>query len=186
MTRTKKTLLAVLGLAFCAVLSASWRVAAYRPLARAMARQTDGAGAQSSLGYPWRGAIHVHTTFSDGAAGVEEVAAAAVEAGIDFLVVTDHNPMRPEQRPDDGWYGSVFVIFAEEISTDQGHLLAFGVPPHTFRFGPTARQALADIRDAGGWALGTRLRRRPGFGRGRDPGAGVHRRASDAVPGGPA
>ena len=153
MTRTKKTLLAVVGLVFCAALIASWRVASYRPLARATAGPTDGAGPPSTLGYPWRGAIHVHTTFSDGAAGVEEVAGAAAEAGLDFLIVTDHNPMRPEQRPDNGWYGGVFVIFAEEISTDQGHLLAFGVPPHTFRFGPTARQALADIRDAGGWAL---------------------------------
>ena len=153
MTRTRKTLLAVVGLAFCAVLIASWRVASYRPLVRAPAGPTASAGPPSTLVYPWRGAIHVHTTFSDGAAGIEEVASAAAVAGLDFLIVTDHNPMRPEQRPVDGWYGSVFVIFAEEISTDQGHLLAFGVPPHRFRFGPTGRQALADIRDVGGWAL---------------------------------
>lgn len=153
MTKTKKTLLTAVGLVLCAALITGWRVASYRPLARSAASPSDGAGPPSILGYPWRGAIHVHTTFSDGAAGVEEVAAAAAEAGLDFVVVTDHNPMRPEQRPDDAWYGSVLVIFAEEISTDQGHLLAFDVAPHTFRFGPTARQALADIRAAGGWAL---------------------------------
>ena len=45
------------------------------------------------------------------------------------------------------------LIVAEEISTEQGHLLALQVGPHRYRFGPAARQAIADIHDEGGWAL---------------------------------
>ena len=39
---------------------------------------------------PVRGAIHVHTRRSDGTATVEEGAAAARRAGLQFVISTDH------------------------------------------------------------------------------------------------
>ena len=41
--------------------------------------------------YEYAGNLHVHTTYSDGAAPHDVVAAAAIRAGLDFLIVTDHN-----------------------------------------------------------------------------------------------
>ena len=35
----------------------------------------------------------------------------------------------------------------------EGHLLVLDVPPHRYRFGPRAREALDDIDELGGWAL---------------------------------
>ena len=44
-----------------------------------------------------RGAFHVHTTRSDGSGTVEEVAAAAQAAGLQFVVLTDHNDFAPRE-----------------------------------------------------------------------------------------
>ena len=38
-----------------------------------------------------RGAVHCHTTYSDGAASVEEMALAAEQLGLDYLTITDHS-----------------------------------------------------------------------------------------------
>ncbi len=38
-----------------------------------------------------RGELHAHTDWSDGAATLEEMAAAAIQAGLDYLVITDHS-----------------------------------------------------------------------------------------------
>ena len=38
-----------------------------------------------------RGVVHVHSTLSDGSGSPEEIVAAAVAAGLDFVVLTDHN-----------------------------------------------------------------------------------------------
>lgn len=147
MTKTKKLLFAIVAIVVLIVALAVVRVASYAPVGevRAVARRGE-------LGYAWRGAIHVHSRASDGAAGIDEIMAAAGAAGLDFVILSDHNPFA-SQRPRSGWFGDVLLIVAEEISTEQGHLLALGTPPRRYRLGPTARQALADIDDEGGWAL---------------------------------
>ena len=148
MTKTKKAVLSISGLVVLLAAVFTIRIASYTPAPGASRTAPDDA-----LGNPWRGAVHVHSTFSDGAAVVDEIMAAAAAAGIDFVILSDHNPLGPQQRPRPGWYGDVLLIVGEEISTYEGHLLALQVMPHRYRFGPSARQALADIADEGGWAL---------------------------------
>jgi hypothetical protein len=72
-----------------------------------------------------RGAWHVHTTRSDGRGTLDEVVAAAREAGLQFVVVTDHNVLAPE---DEGYRDGVLVVAATEASTVYGHVVAVGVP----------------------------------------------------------
>src|SRR5690606_25643630 len=50
------------------------------------------------------GVIHVHTRYSDGAGTVRRVAQAAVRAGLDFVIVTDHDTLAGLENGDDGWY----------------------------------------------------------------------------------
>jgi len=75
------------------------------------------------------GHIHVHTTYSDGSGSFEEVVRAAQEAGLDFLITTDHNVLMPEL---DGRRGSVLVLVGEEVDDEEqeldvNHLLVAGV-----------------------------------------------------------
>lgn len=72
-----------------------------------------------------RGAYHVHTRKSDGRGTLDEVIAAAREAGLQFVIVADHNVLSPE---DAGWRGGVLVIEATEISSPYGHIVGLGLP----------------------------------------------------------
>jgi hypothetical protein len=71
-----------------------------------------------------RGAYHVHTTRSDGQGTTGEVARAAKAAGLDFVVLTDHNDFTP---PAPAWVEGVLLVPGLEISTSAGHLVAFGM-----------------------------------------------------------
>jgi hypothetical protein len=70
-----------------------------------------------------RGAWHVHTTRSDGRGSPTDVAQSARGAGLDFLVLTDHNPRElPTPVREEG----VLLVPGEESSTPFGHLADVG------------------------------------------------------------
>jgi hypothetical protein len=71
-----------------------------------------------------RGAWHVHTTRSDGLGTLDEVVRAARAAGLQFVVVADHNVLTPSEA---GYRDGVLVIEATEISSDLGHVVAVGL-----------------------------------------------------------
>jgi hypothetical protein len=99
-----------------------------------------------------RGAIHVHTTRSDGTGTVQEVAAAAARAGLDFLVLTDHGDGTREPDPPQ-YRDGVLCIDAVEISTYEGHLLALGMPQAPYPIGGEARDVVEDVRRLGGFTI---------------------------------
>jgi predicted metal-dependent phosphoesterase TrpH len=97
---------------------------------------------------------HVHTADSfDSTETVDRVLTAAADAGLDGLVVTDHdgiaNSRAAAARADE--FGLVGIP-GVEVSTADGHLLGIGVedrPPAGLGFAETA----ARIREAGGVAV---------------------------------
>lgn len=88
--------------------------------------------------YRYPGALHMHTTYSDGTGTVAEVAAAAARAGLRWIIITDHDDMRAGAET--GWYADVAVMAGYEITPDRNHFLVFGLDdviskersPHTF------------------------------------------------------
>jgi hypothetical protein len=97
------------------------------------------------------GVIHVHTVHSDGIGDVDDVVAAAKQARLDFVVITDHNDSGLTAR--DGYFDGVLVIVGTEISTRSGHMLALGLPDPAFRFTDDATEVFEDIDHFGGVAL---------------------------------
>jgi hypothetical protein len=71
-----------------------------------------------------RGAWHAHTTRSDGRGTLDEVVAAARDAGLAFVVVTDHDVVTPSEQ---GWRDGVLVIEGQESSTRLGHVVVLGL-----------------------------------------------------------
>ncbi|HSK10003.1 MAG TPA: hypothetical protein VK911_10515 [Vicinamibacterales bacterium] len=100
-------------------------------------------------GTPWRGAFHVHTNRSDGTGTIDEVAAAAARAGLQFVVLADHGDgTRPPEPP--RYLSNVLVIDGVEIGTTGGHYVAVGLPRAPYPLGGEARDVAADVARLGG------------------------------------
>ncbi len=99
-----------------------------------------------------RGAFHVHTTRSDGRGTPAQVAVAAKAAGLDFVILTDHNDF--ELRPPEYVQG-VLLVHGVEISTSDGHLVAFGMsrPLEGVRPWMPPGDAVRAVANAGGTAV---------------------------------
>jgi hypothetical protein len=125
-----------------AAVAVAW-VATRRPLAVEGPAPPDGATR-------WRGAVHVHTSLSDGGGTPEDVAPEARAAGLDFVVITDHNNL--EAKPFEGYRDGVLVLVGTEVSTaSSGHVVGLGLREDpAFRFSGDPSDALDDVRFLGG------------------------------------
>jgi hypothetical protein len=104
---------------------------------------------RSGPGAVVRGVAHVHTTRSDGSGTIAEVALAAARAGLDFIILTDHGDAT--RVPDAPAYRSgVLVLDGVEISTRDGHYLAFGLPAAPYPLAGSARDVVEDVQRLGG------------------------------------
>jgi len=98
------------------------------------------------------GNLHVHTTYSDGTASYEEVAQAARRAGLDFVVVTDHNVWVDGLE---GYYGSVLMLTGEEVHDPRhlpqaNHLLAFDVGTEIAPKASDTQELIDEVNRRGG------------------------------------
>jgi hypothetical protein len=99
-----------------------------------------------------RGAYHVHSQRSDGTGSIDEIAAAAARAGLQFVILTDHgNGTRPPEPP--SYRSGVLCIDGVEISTDGGHYAALGLPQTPFALAGNARAVIEDVRYFGGFGI---------------------------------
>jgi hypothetical protein len=96
------------------------------------------------------GAFHVHSDrSSDGAGTIDEAAAAAGRAGLQFVVATEHGdgtraPLPPAYRAGVLWIDGV------EISTTDGHYATFGMSQAPYPLAGDARDVAEDVRRLGG------------------------------------
>jgi len=159
-----------------AILLAAWGALGVRALLRRAARRAEAPVAGAS---DLRGAYHVHTTASDGRGTLDEVARAAAEAGLGFLVVTDHNRLEP---PGPRYLHGVLIVPGTEASTRYGHVVALGVP-RALEEGERDGDPLGAIRTLGGAAvLAHPLHpRRPFTGWGSGPWRGLEVVSNDAA-----
>lgn len=99
--------------------------------------------------WEYKGAIHAHTTFSDGTFPPERVVSEAQAADLDFLVITDHDSLAAKDSMGEGYYGKILVLVGCEISPDHNHYLALGInetPPNSL----DPAEFVAQVRGGGG------------------------------------
>ncbi|MEA3376386.1 MAG: CehA/McbA family metallohydrolase [Chloroflexota bacterium] len=97
---------------------------------------------------------HVHTCYSDGTALHAEVARAAAEAGLDFVIVTDHNVWVDGVE---GYYDEVLLLVGEELHDvrcrpQASHLLAFGVDEELAPLASDPQSLIDEVNRRGGIA----------------------------------
>lgn len=74
------------------------------------------------------GNLHIHSLYSDGAATVKDIGAAAAKAALDFICLNDHAHMSQGLHlEDEGFHGNVLVLVGSEIGIRYHHYLAFGL-----------------------------------------------------------
>ncbi|MBN1487306.1 MAG: CehA/McbA family metallohydrolase [Anaerolineae bacterium] len=102
----------------------------------------------------YAGNLHMHSVYSDGAGTYHEIALAAREAGLDFIVITDHN-VHPEGL--EGYYGKTLVLTGEEIhnvrrTPQANHLLVYNTERELTPYAFGSPQTLIDkVKEGGGF-----------------------------------
>lgn len=103
--------------------------------------------------------LHMHTRYSDGSGTHKDIAAAALRAGVDAVIVTDHNILV------DGFEGyykeknkKVLMLIGEEVhdqarDPQKNHLLVFGANREMATFAQHPQNLINQVREAGGLAF---------------------------------
>jgi hypothetical protein len=95
---------------------------------------------------------HVHTSYSDGQALHAEVAQAAAQAGLDFVIVTDHNVW---VEGCEGYHGKVLLLVGEEIHDVRrrpqvNHLLAYNAESELAPLASDPQELIDAVNQRGG------------------------------------
>jgi hypothetical protein len=103
--------------------------------------------------------LHMHTSFSDGSGTHADIARAALTAGIDVVIVTDHNVLvaGPEEIYRDG-DRRVLLLIGEEIhdqarQPQKNHLLVFGANRELASYASDPQYLIETVRQADGCAF---------------------------------
>jgi hypothetical protein len=100
--------------------------------------------------------LHMHTTYSDGSGSHADIAQAALRAGLDAVIVTDHNVYvkgvegyRQEGKK------LLLLMIGEEVHNQarqpqKSHLLVFGANREMATFAPNVQQLVNSVHKAGG------------------------------------
>jgi PHP domain len=101
--------------------------------------------------FEYVGALHMHSTFSDGSGEVKEIAKYASETGLDYIILTDHNTLRALKEGYEGWYGDTLLLVGCEINDkeNKNHYLAFGIE-ETYSTRMSAKNYVKKVKEAGG------------------------------------
>ena len=113
-------------------------------------KKTGNSPLQSEALRDYCGSLHIHSTYSDGVEPIPKIAAAANEAGLDFILICDHSSLDAISDDQAGWYDKTLVLIGTEVTTDTGHVLALDVPPDYLPSPHEAVAAQRHIADKGG------------------------------------
>ncbi len=72
--------------------------------------------------YNYPGNIHIHSTYSDGSGHIEDIAEAASAAGLNYIIISDHETMAG--LPEEGIRHGVITLVGMEINRRHSHYLA--------------------------------------------------------------
>jgi len=99
------------------------------------------------------GAYHIHSSRSDGSGTVDDIAAAASRASLNFIILTDHGDATRAPDPPAYRHG-VLCLDAVEITSVGGHVVALNLDRASdYPLGGETRDVIEDIHRMGGWAV---------------------------------
>jgi PHP domain len=103
--------------------------------------------------------LHMHTRYSDGSGTHRDIAKAAFSAGVDAVIVTDHNIL---VHGFEGYYKEknkkILMLIGEEVhdqarDPQKNHLLVFAAGRELAAFADNPQQLINQVRDSGGMSF---------------------------------
>lgn len=103
--------------------------------------------------------MHMHTPYSDGEKWHHQIAEDAITAGLDFVIVTDHNVW---VQGVEGWYenehGRVLLLTGEEVHNvrrrpQASHFLAYGAECELAPYAANPQKLIDTTKAAGGYGF---------------------------------
>lgn len=100
--------------------------------------------------------LHIHTVYSDGTGTHQEIAAAALQAGLDVVIITDHDIL---VQGLEGYHHNdthrLLMLVGEEIhdpvrDPQKNHLLVLGVPREMVTYAPDPQNLIDQVYKAAG------------------------------------
>lgn len=101
--------------------------------------------------FEYVGHLHIHSSFSDGHGTVEDIAAAAKQAGLDFVGITDHNTLGGLHKGLEGRHTGVLVFFGVELNREKNHYIAFGIQEDISPNTENPQEVIDAVNDQGGF-----------------------------------
>ncbi len=101
--------------------------------------------------YTYPGNIHVHSTYSDGTGTVPQIAEAAREAGLKYVIITDHQDLQALRE--EGFYGEVLVIAGTELHREANHYLALDIEQNVEEDTFNPQLAIDNVNQKGGFGF---------------------------------
>ena len=98
----------------------------------------------------YKGAIHIHSHYSDGSGSLEEIVKSANLSGLDYLIITDHHTLRHKQEGAEGWHKKTLVLVGQEISPQANHYLALGIEEPIKPEGMDTQEYIDEVNRQGG------------------------------------
>jgi hypothetical protein len=97
---------------------------------------------------------HMHTPYSDGEKYHDEIAAVAARAGLDAVIVTDHNV---HVRGQEGYRHGVLMLAGEEVHNvrrrpQASHCLVYGAESEVSTFASNPQNLIRQVNERGGMA----------------------------------
>jgi len=100
------------------------------------------------------GAIHLHSCYSDGSGTLREISAAARRAGVDYVVLADHDTQRPRDDGWQGWRDGVLLVTGVEVTCQhRSHVVVLGARDVTGLRWKPLRRVLFDLQNQGARAF---------------------------------
>lgn len=100
--------------------------------------------------------LHIHSSVGDGLASVRRILDhAEANTNLDIVAITDHDEVRGALEARDivaAGGRRVQAITGTEVTTRQGHLLAYDVE-RRYRMFRSLRDSIAEVHDDGGWVV---------------------------------
>jgi len=119
----------------------------------ATARAAEPPAEPGLPGHEVQGVYHIHSRYSDGWKSIDKIAAIAADAGLDFIILTDHGKPNFPSLASQGWKGGLLVLAGSELSVNRGHLVGLEFRNPASSFSQTTEIAAQEIAALGGFTI---------------------------------